>query len=99
MNQQVQALLIAYALSAAGLIGGLLLMRADSRAYWRSPVYSAMAMALGVMAWSMMRKHLLSPEWVGSHSKTMFYCALVLYPAFGFTLGLLLGRMTRRKTQ
>ena len=98
MNQQVQALLIAYALSAAGLAAGLVLMRADARAYWRLPVYSAMAMALGVMAWSMARKHLLSPGWVDAHSKTMFYCALVLYSAFGLALGLLLGRMTRRKT-
>jgi len=42
---------------------------------------------------------LLSPGWVDAHSRTMFYCALVLYSAFGLALGLLLGRMTRRKTQ
>ena len=98
MNPQVQALLIAYALSVTGLIAGLVLMRADARAYWRVPVYSAMAMALGVMAWSMVRKHLLSPVWVDAHSTTMFYCALMLYSAFGLALGLLLGRMTRGKT-
>jgi len=99
MNLQLRALLIAYAVSAVGVIAGLVVMRADARAWWRLPVYSAMAMALGIMTWTLVRKHLLSPEWMAAHSKVMFYCALVLYSAFGFSLGLLLGRMTRGKTQ
>jgi hypothetical protein len=99
MNLQLRALLIAYAVSAVGLIAGLLLVRAPARAWWRLPVYSAMAMALGVMTWSMVRKHLLSPEWAATHPKTMLYCALVLYSAYGIGLGLLLGRMSRGKTQ
>ena len=49
MNSQVSAWRIAYVLTASGMLVGLLLMRADGRAYWRWPVYSAMAMVLGVV--------------------------------------------------
>ena len=90
---------IAYALAASAMLVALLVTRADRRAYFRWPVYSAMAMALGVMTWSMVRKHLLSPEWAATHSKTMLYCALVLYSAYGIGLGLLLGRLSRGTTQ
>ncbi len=38
-------------------------MRADRRAYWRWPVYSAMTMVLGVVLWSLLRKHVFPPEW------------------------------------
>jgi len=95
---QVQALIVAYMVSAAGLIAGLILMRADARAYWRMPVYSAMAMGLSVMGWSLVRKHLLPPEWALTRAQTLYYCALVLYAITGLSLGLLLGRLTRRKT-
>jgi hypothetical protein len=98
MNLQLRALLVAYVVSAAGVIAGLLLMRADARAYWRMPVYSAMAMALAVMAWSLARKHLLPAEWAISRAQVLYYCALVLYVLVGMSLGLLLGRLTRRKT-
>jgi len=98
MNLQLRALLIAYAVSATGLIAGLLLMRADARAYWRLPVYSAMAMGLAVMIWSLVRKHLLPAEWAISRAQVLYYCALVLYVLVGVSMGLLLGRLTRRKT-
>jgi len=98
MNPQLRALLIAYAVSAVGVIAGLLLMRADARAYWRMPVYSAMAMGLAVMSWSLVRKHLLPAEWAISRAQILYYCALVLYVLVGLSLGLLLGRLTRRKT-
>jgi hypothetical protein len=98
MSTQLGELLIAYGVSAAAMLMGLLLMRADSRAYFRWPVYSAMAMALGVILWSMLRKHALPPEWVLTHSRTLYFCALGLYTVTGVSLGLLLGRLTGRKT-
>lgn len=98
MNPQLQSLLVAYAVSAAGLVVGLLIMRAGSRAWWRLPVYSAMAMGLAVMSWSLIRKHLLPPEWGVTRAQTLYYCALVLYAVTGIALGLLLGKLTQRKT-
>ena len=38
MNSQLNELLIAYVCSAAGMLVGMLVMRAGSRAYWRWPV-------------------------------------------------------------
>ena len=98
MNPQLQSLLVAYAVSAAGLVVGLLIIRAGSRAWWRLPVYSAMAMGLAVMSWSLIRKHLLPPEWGVTRAQTLYYCALVLYAVTGIALGLLLGKLTQRKT-
>ncbi len=98
MNPQLQSLLVAYAVSAAGIGVGLLIMRAGSRAWWRLPVYSAMAMGLAVMSWSLVRKHLLPPEWGVTRAQTLYYCALVLYAVTGIALGLLLGKLTQRKT-
>ena len=98
MNLQTLDLAIAYGLTALGMLLGLLTMRADARAYWRWPVYSAMAMVLGVVSWLLLRKHLLPPEWAVTHSAALYYSALTIYAAVGFTLGLLLGRLTRRKT-
>jgi hypothetical protein len=49
MNAQINVLLVAYAVTAVSMLAGLLAMRADSRAYWRLPVYSAMVMVLGVV--------------------------------------------------
>ena len=98
MNLQLVELGIAYAITAAAMLGGLLLMRADSRAYWRWPVYSAMAMALGVVTWNLLRKHLLPAEWVLTKPAAIYYGALVLYALVGFGIGLLLGRLTRQRT-
>lgn len=98
MSPQLQSLLVAYAVSAAGIVVGLLIMRAGSRAWWRLPVYSAMAMGLAVMSWSLVRKHLLPPEWGVTRAQTLYYCALVLYAVTGIALGLLLGKLTQRKT-
>jgi hypothetical protein len=88
-------LAIAYGVTAAAMLAGLLLMRADSRAYFRWPVYSAMAMALGVVSWNLIRKHLVPGVWVVAHPDTLYYGALALYFALGMGLGLLLGRLTR----
>ena len=58
-SPQLRELVIAYGVTAAAMLIGLLLMRADRRAYFRWPVYSAMVMALGVVLWNLLRKHLL----------------------------------------
>jgi hypothetical protein len=73
-------------------------MRADRRAYFRWPVYSAMVMALGVVLWNIMRKHVFPESWEISHAYAMYCCALALYCVLGLMLGLLLGRLTGRKT-
>ena len=98
MNLQLQELAITYGITAAGMLAGLLTMRADSRAYWRWPVYSAMTMALGVVAWNLLRKHVIPHDWHDS-SRMMYFCALGLYAVLGLALGLLIGRLTGRKTQ
>jgi hypothetical protein len=90
---QLRELFIAYGLTACGMLIGLLLMRADHRAYFRWPVYSAMVMALGVVLWNLLRKHLLPQEW-----GALYYSALALYFLLGLAVGLLLGRLTGRKT-
>jgi hypothetical protein len=95
MNPQVHELLIAYLCSAAGMLVGMLVMRAGGRAYWRWPVYSAMAMTLGVVAWSVLRKNVLPPEWVLLHGRALYLGALLLYALLGLGFGLLLGRLTR----
>ena len=69
-SAQLRELAIAYGLTAVAMLIGLLLMRADRRAYFRWPVYSAMAMALGVVSWNLVRKHLLPPDWLITHSAT-----------------------------
>lgn len=98
MTLRLNELFIAYGVTAFGMLLGLLAMRADTRAYWRWPVYSAMAMSLAVVSWFVLRKHLLPPEWVFTHGALLYYSALTIYAAVGFVLGLLLGRLTRRKT-
>ena len=95
---QLRELAIAYGITAIAMLIGLLLMRADRRAYFRWPVYSAMVMALGVVLWNLMRRHLVSEAWGISHSLVLYVGALALYFVLGFTLGLLLGRLTGRKT-
>jgi hypothetical protein len=98
MNTQFGELLIAYGVSATAMLLGLLLTRADRRAYFRWPVYSAMAVALGVILWSTLRRHALPPEWALTHSRALYFCALGLYTVTGLSLGLLLGRLSGRKT-
>ena len=95
---QLRELAIAYGLTAVAMLIGLLLMRADRRAYFRWPVYSAMAMALGVVLWNLVRKHVLPPGWPITHSATVYYGALAVYLVIGLAFGLLLGRLTGRKT-
>jgi Na+/glutamate symporter len=96
-STQIRELAIAYGLTAAAMLTGLLLMRADRRAYFRWPVYSVMAMALGVVLWNLLRKHLLPEEWVITHANVLYYGALGVYVTIGFAFGLLLGRLTGRK--
>jgi hypothetical protein len=98
MNAQLRELGIAYAVTATAMLIGLLLMRADRRAYFRWPVYSAMAMVLGVVSWNLMRKHLLPVEWTTTHVNLLYSGALATYATVGVALGLLLGRLTGRKT-
>jgi hypothetical protein len=95
MNTQLHELLIAYVCSAAGMLVGMLVMRAGSRAYWRWPVYSAMAMSLGVVLWSVLRKNAFPREWVLLHGGVLYFSALALYVLLGLGAGLLLGRLTR----
>ena len=97
-SAQLRELAIAYGLTAVAMLIGLLLMRADRRAYLRWPVYSAMAMALGVVLWNLVRKHFLPSDWLVTHSATVYYSALAVYLLIGLGLGLLLGRLTGRKT-
>jgi hypothetical protein len=93
---QLRELLIAYGLTAGGMFVGLQLMRADSRAYFRWPVYSVMVMALGVVLWNLLRKHLLPDAWGAAHADAMYFSALALYSLLGLGVGILLGRITRR---
>jgi hypothetical protein len=93
---QLRELLIAYGLTAGAMAAGLLLMRADSRAYFRWPVYSVMVMALGVVVWNLLRKHVLPETWGAAHASTMYFTALALYSVLGFGVGILLGRQTRK---
>jgi uncharacterized transporter YbjL len=97
MNLQLKELLIAYLLSGAGTAAGLLLMRADRRAWWRLPLYSAMAMALGVILWNLLRKQVFPLEWGQTHGSLMYYAVLALYVLLGLAMGLFLGRLTRRR--
>ena len=79
----MRELIIAYGLTAGAMLVGLLLMRADRRAYFRWPVYSAMVMVLGVVLWNLLRKQ-LPPEWSVTRASLLYYGALTLY----FVLGL-----------
>jgi hypothetical protein len=98
LSAQLAQLGIAYALAAAGMLVALLVTRADRRAYFRWPVYSAMAMALGVIVWNLLRKYVLPAEWQDvTHAAFLYWGALAIYVVLGLSLGLLLGRITRRK--
>ena len=98
ISAQLNQLGIAYALAAMGMLVALLLMRADRRAYFRWPVYSAMAMALGVILWNLLRKYVFPAEWQNvTHAAILYWGALAIYVLLGLSLGLLLGRITRRE--
>jgi hypothetical protein len=98
ITPQMRELFIAYGLTAGAMLIGLLLMRADRRAFFRWPVYSVMMMALGVVLWNLLRKHVLPDEWTFLHASAMYYAALGLYFVMGLGTGTLLGRLTRRTT-
>jgi len=95
MNSQLNELLIAYVCSAVGMLIGMLATRAGSRAYWRWPVYSAMAMSVGVVLRSVLRKNVFPAEWILLHGRALYLSALALYVLLGLGAGLLLGRLTR----
>ena len=97
MNDQIRGLIIAYVATATPFLGALLMLRAEGRAYFRWPVYSAMVMVLGVVLWNVIHKH-LPPAWSIKHAAWLYYGALTLYVLLGFGAGLLLGTLTRRKT-
>ncbi len=98
MNTQLGDLGIAYGVTAASMLAGLLIMRADTRAYWRWPVYSAMVMVLAAVSWNLLVRPMLPAAWSLAHPRTLYFCALGLYSLLGIALGSLLGRLTRRKT-
>jgi len=98
MTTQWHQLAIAYGVTAAGMLVGLLVIGAGARAWWRWPVYSAMVMALGVVLWNLIRGHLVPAQWTLSHPDVLYFGALALYALLGFAIGVLLGRLARRKT-
>ena len=97
VNSQIRELIIAYVATAVPFLGALLMLRAEGRAYFRWPVYSVMVMVLGVVVWNVVHKH-LPPAWSVTHASALYYGALTLYVLLGFGMGLLLGRLTQRKT-
>jgi hypothetical protein len=76
---------------------GFVLMRANRQVYWRWPVYSMMAMALAVVAWGLLRQHVLPAEWAVRHASVLYYGALAVYVLVGAGFGLLIGRFSRRR--
>ncbi len=96
LSAQLLQLGIAYALAASGMLLALLITRADRRAFFRWPVYSAMAMALGVILWNALRKYVFPAAWTVSHSAILYWGALAIYVVLGLLLGLMLGRITRQ---
>lgn len=99
LSTQLGELGIAYLLAAAGMLVALWLSRADRRAYWRWPVYSAMALATGVILWNLLRKHVFPRAWLEGESAALYWGALAMYVLLGLSLGLLLGRITRRRPE
>jgi hypothetical protein len=96
VNAAINGLLVAYVVTAAGMLAGLLAMRADSRAYWRLPVYSAMVMVVGVVLWNVMRVRVFPAHWSLTHGPALYYSALALYAVLGAGAGCGLGRLTRK---
>lgn len=96
MNPQINGLLVAYGVTALSMLAGLLAMRADARAYWRLPVYSAMVMVVGVVLWNALRDRVLPSHWSLTHPSMLYYAALALYAVLGAGAGCGLGRLTRK---
>jgi hypothetical protein len=96
-SSQLGELGVAYLLAAAGMLVALIVTRADRRAYFRWPVYSAMTLALGVICWNLLRKHVFPAEWLVGYSSVLYWSALAMYVVLGLLLGLLLGRITRAR--
>jgi len=97
MNSQIRELIIAYVATATPFLGALLMLRAEGRAYFRWPVYSAMVMVLGVVLWNLIHRR-LPTAWNVTHASALYVGALALYVLLGFSTGLLLGKLTQRKT-
>jgi hypothetical protein len=97
VDSQIRELIIAYVATAVPFLGALLMLRAEGRAYFRWPVYSVMVMALGVVLWNVIHRR-LPPGWNVTHASLLYYGALTLYALLGFGVGVLLGRLTQRKT-
>ena len=95
LTSQLGELGIAYLLGALGMLIALLVTRADRRAYFRWPVYSTMTLALGVMLWNLLRKHVFPTEWLVGYSGLLYWSALAMYVVLGLLLGLLLARISR----
>jgi uncharacterized membrane protein YfcA len=96
-HPELVELFIAYGITAGAMLAVLLLVRAERRAYLRWPVFSAMAMVLGIVVWNQLRKHALPPEWAITRPREMYVGALVLYGLFGAGLGWAVHRLTRSK--
>jgi predicted membrane channel-forming protein YqfA (hemolysin III family) len=96
LTSQLLQLGVAWLLAAAGMLVSLLVTRADRRAYFRWPVYAAMAMAVGVILWNLLRKHVFPADWLLGYSALLYWAALAMYVLLGLLFGLLLGRITRR---
>lgn len=99
LSTQLGELGIAYLLCVAGMLVALLVSRADRRAFFRLPVYSVMAMALGVMLWNALRKYLVPEAWHVTHPGILYWGALAIYVVLGLLLGLMLGRITRKREE
>lgn len=95
LSTQLTELGIAWLLAAGGMLAALLITRAGRRAYFRWPVYSTMTLALGVMLWNFLRKHVFPAEWLTGYSSGLYWSALAMYVVLGLLFGLLLGRLTR----
>jgi O-antigen/teichoic acid export membrane protein len=95
MNAQLEGLAIAYAITAAAMLLGMWVMRADKRGYLRWPVYSAMVMFLAVWTWNALRRNVMPPEWGLTRPALLYYGAMAVYAVFGLGIGLIVGRVTR----
>ncbi len=96
-GSQLTQLVIAYAVTAAGMLLMLYLLRAQKRAFWRWPVYSVIAMGAGIAAWNGLSLHVFPVSWRLIHANAMYAAALVLYALFGAGLGWLITRLTRSR--
>ena len=99
LSTQLGELGIAYLLCVAGMLVALVVSRADRRAYFRLPVYSVMAMALGVILWNALRKYVVPQAWQFTHTAVLYWGALAIYVVLGLLLGLMLGRITRKREE